>query len=367
MSEIPAAARRRLPLLAIGILSMAYGTWLGLVRLGWNLPLPSPDRLIGHGPLMVCAFLGTLISLERAVALGAPWGYAAPVAVAAGALTLIAGWPLPAGPVLVTLGSSVLVAIYVVVWWRQPSLFIFTMGMGALMWLGGNVRWLTGAAILRVVFWWLAFLVVTIAGERLELNRVLRPTRLVRSTFVLSVALIIAGAVVTVPWPETGVQLLGAGLIALAWWLFRNDVARRTIRQRGLTRFIAVCLMSGFAWLIVGGVIAITSGVTTTGPVYDALLHAVFLGFVMSMVFGHAPIIFPAVIATPLQYRPAFFLHVGMLHLSVVLRVTGDLVDVLGRWRVWGGLLSAIALLLFLINTARAVLSTRAASYRATR
>jgi hypothetical protein len=32
---------------------------------------------IGHGPLMVCGFLGTLISLERAVALDA-WSYAAP-------------------------------------------------------------------------------------------------------------------------------------------------------------------------------------------------------------------------------------------------------------------------------------------------
>jgi hypothetical protein len=39
------------------------------------------------------------------------------------------------------------------------------------------------------------------------------------------------------------------------------------------------------------------------------------------------------------------------------LRVVGDLVDVLGRWRVWGGLLSAIALSLFVLNTVRAVAS----------
>jgi uncharacterized protein DUF1722 len=69
---------RRVPLMAIGMLSMACGAWLGLVRLGWNLPLPFPDQLIAHGPLMVCGFLGTLISLERAIALGSRWGYAAP-------------------------------------------------------------------------------------------------------------------------------------------------------------------------------------------------------------------------------------------------------------------------------------------------
>ncbi len=76
---------RRLPLLAIGLVSMAFGTWLGLVRLGWNLPLPRQDQLIAHGPLMISGCLGTLISVERAVALGTRWGYAAPALSAAGA------------------------------------------------------------------------------------------------------------------------------------------------------------------------------------------------------------------------------------------------------------------------------------------
>ena len=82
-------AARRVPMLFVALLSMACGVSLGLVRLGWNLPLPWQDQLIAHGPLMVCGFLGTLISLERAVALGAPWGYAAPVLVASGALMLM--------------------------------------------------------------------------------------------------------------------------------------------------------------------------------------------------------------------------------------------------------------------------------------
>jgi hypothetical protein len=342
-------------MLAAGMLSMAFGTWLGLVRIGWNLPLPSPDDLIGHGPLMVCGFLGTLISLERAVALGSPWGYAAPAAVAAGTLSLIIGGSPSIAPALITLGSGVLVAIYVAVWLRQPSLFIVTMGIGAMLWLGGNFRWLAGEAILRVVMWWLAFLVLTIAGERLELNRVLRPTPLVRSAFILSVSGIIGGVAATIRWPEMGVRLVGAGLIALAMWLFLNDVARRTVRQSGLTRFIAVCLLAGYGWMMVGGILAIVSGISTTGPVYDALLHSIFLGFVISMVFGHAPIIFPAIVGIPVPFRPAFYLHAGLLHASVLLRIVGDLVDVLGRWRVWGGLLSAIALLLFVLNTVRAI------------
>ena len=120
------------------VLSMACGVWLGLIRLGWNLPLPWPDQLIAHGPLMVCGFLGTLISLERAVALGARWGYAAPMLVASGALALDFGPPAPLAPSLITAGSVVMVAIFVAVWRRQASLFVATMMLGALAWTCGN-------------------------------------------------------------------------------------------------------------------------------------------------------------------------------------------------------------------------------------
>ncbi len=58
----------RMPVLAIGLLSMAYATWVGLVRLGWNLPLPQSDQLVVHGPLMICGFLGTLIFRLKAEA-----------------------------------------------------------------------------------------------------------------------------------------------------------------------------------------------------------------------------------------------------------------------------------------------------------
>lgn len=224
-------AARRAPLLFVGLLSMACGMWLGLVRLGWNLPLPWQDQLIAHGPLMVCGFLGTLISLERAIALGSRWGYAAPVLVAAGALMLDLGAIGSFGPMLITAGSLATVAILVVVSRWQASLFVGTLTIGALAWTGGNVQWLGGAALFRVVFWWLAFLVLTIAGERLELNRVLRPTRAVRSALVLAMVTVLGGVAAHTWWPEPGVRVLGVGLIALTWWLARHDVARRTVRQ----------------------------------------------------------------------------------------------------------------------------------------
>jgi hypothetical protein len=152
---------------------------------------------------------------------------------------------------------------------------------------------------------------------------------------------------------------VGLGLIGLTWWLVRHDVARRTVRQHGITRFMAVCLLGGYGWLGAGGAIAAVTGAASPGPPYDAMLHAVFIGFVISMVFAHAPVIFPAVLGLPMPFRGAFYLHVGVLHLSVMLRVAGDLIDALGRWRVWGGLLNAAALLLFALNTGRSITAGR--------
>jgi hypothetical protein len=348
-------AVNRAPMLFVGVLSMACGTWLGLMRLGWNLPLPWQDELIAHGPLMVCGFLGTLISLEQAVDFGSRWAYAGPVLVAAGALMLDLGPIGSFGPLMVTAGSLVLVAIYVVEWRRHASLFVATMTIGALAWTAGNLQWLEGAPMFRVVFWWLAFPVLTIAGERLELNRVLGSTRATRAAFAVATVTVLGGVVAATWWPEPGVRALGVGLIGLTCWLIRHDVARRTIRQRGVTQFMAVCLLGGYGWLGVGGTIAGVTGVAMPGLPYDAMLHAVFLGFVVSMVFAHAPVIVPTILGLPLQYRPAFYLHVGVLHVSLILRVVGDLVESLGRWRVWGGLLNALALLLFIFNTGRSI------------
>ncbi len=347
----------RAPLMLIAVLSMASGAWLGLVRLGWALPLPWPDQLVSHGPLMVCGFLGTLIALERAVALGSPWGYAAPVLIALGGATLA----VPMGsfaPVLVCAGSLIVVAIFGRLLRAHAAMYLITMASGGAAWAVGNALWMAGWPIFRVVHWWIAFLVLTIAGERLELNRVLRPSAAARASFAAISALTLAGVIIAIAKPPSGVRLLGAGLSALTVWLLRYDVARRAVRQRGVTRYIALGLLTGYAWLLCGGAIAIVSGVATTGLVYDAMLHAIFLGFVMSMVFAHAPVIVPAVLGRPLPYRPRFYVHLGVLHASVAVRILGDLVDTLGRWRYWGGMLNAVALIIFVINVVSSIASS---------
>src|SRR5690606_28633928 len=125
-----------------------------------------------------------------------------------------------------------------------------------------------------------------------------------------------------------GLVVAGVGLIAQTAWLGRHDIARVTIHRAGLPRFAAACMLAGYVWLAIGGVLWILLGAGLGGAlIHDAALHAVFLGFVISMVLGHAPIILPAVLRTPLPYRPSAWVPLALLHASVALRVAADLAD----------------------------------------
>ena len=150
-------------------------------------------------------------------------------------------------------------------------------------------------------------------------------------------------------------------MLALSLWLARQDIARRTIRERGLTRFIAVCLLSGYAWLGAGAMILLADGILNTPGARDAGLHAILLGFVFSMVFGHAPIIFPAVMRMAIPYHWSFYVPLALLQASLATRVAGDLSG-FDDWRRLGGMVNAAALLLFVLGTVAAAVRGKLAA-----
>lgn len=338
----------RVPLLILGFASLIVGVGAGLLRLGWSVPQPAAALAAFHGPLMVSGFFGTVISLERAVALARRWAYLGPLAAGAGGLALILGVAPALAQVLLALGSAVLLAGSVSVFLRQRALFTFTLAAGAASWLTGNLLWLGGLSVYEVVPWWAGFLVLTIAGERLELSRFLPPSPIAQRAFAAVLAGLTFGMALQA-------QLFGAALVALTLWLLRQDIARRTVKEKGLTRFIAVCLLSGYAWLAVAGTIMLGAGLAPGSAAYDAALHALMLGFVFSMVFGHAPIIFPAVLRVAVPYHPLFYAPLALLHLSLLVRLAGDAAS-MPELRGAGGLLNAVALAAFILNTVAAVI-----------
>jgi len=300
---------------------------------------------------MICGFLATLISIERAVALGRGWAYAAPLLTGLGGVAILLGAPPVMARGAMVVGSGVFVAASVAIVIRQPANHTVTMALGAVALGIGNGLWWLNRPVFQVVWWWVTFLLLTIAGERLELSRLVRRPRWAGSAFVAATAVVLLGVVASTWFLHIGSRVTGTGMLALACWLGLNDAARRTVRQRGLTRYVAVCLLSGYVWLAVSAILLIWYGPVTAGTQYDAVLHAFFIGFVFSMIFGHAPIILPAVLRLTVHYRASFYLPLALLHISVLARVAGD-VGGFPKARIWGGALNAIAILLFLATVA---------------
>jgi hypothetical protein len=135
----------------------------------------------------------------------------------------------------------------------------------------------------------------------------------------------------------------------------RYDLAWQSLRQPGLPRFMARCLIVGYVWLAVGGLLWLWfTKYFAAGPVYDAMLHTIFLGFVFSMIFAHGPVILPAITGMAMPFHNLFYLHATILHIGLLVRVGGDLVD--SKWaQKCGGALTALAIVIFLANNIRAV------------
>lgn len=348
----------RLPLLILGMLSLLGGVLGGLARLGVAVPDLAAAQATGHSALMVGAFFGTVISLERAVAIGRGWAYTAPACAGLGGVLLLAGAPGVIVQGLLTLSALVLTLGCIQVMMRQTALFTIMLGVGALCLLAGNALWLAGADIHALTPWWLAFLVLTIAGERLELTRFLPVRPAAPPLFIAAAAVILGGAIVALWNQDTGLRVFAAGLLALALWLLRYDIARHNARQRGLARFIAICLLSGYIWLAFGAVLGLTGGYSVGHPLRDAAIHMIALGFVFAMVFGHAPIIFPAVMRVKIPYHPFFYAPLLALHGSLMLRVGGVLSEHFAL-RQHGAMANAVALAIFILTMLTSVIRNR--------
>lgn len=347
----------RLLILITVVIALLGGMGSGLARLGWQMDSMSRSWLSVHGVLMISGFLGTLICLERAVALSSRYSLSilVPIINALGAFALLVAPNSDLARWLLTVGSVGLLGLFGLMLRLHPSKDMIVMSLGALCWVIGNVLWLVGNPVPEVVHFWVAFLILTIIGERLELSRVRRLTSNSERLFIIAVAIYMSGVLLTIINLDWGIRLLGLGAIFVATWLLRYDIARRTILQNGLPRYIAACLLSGYIWLAFGGLMAIWKGAVYAGFDYALILHAFLLGFVFSMIFGHMPIILPALSNLRLAYTPFFYGHLVLLHITLLIRTFGNLTYNI-TMRQWGGLLNVLTLLLFIVVTIFTVL-----------
>lgn len=345
----------RLVFLVPGGLALLAGLDAALLLLGLPAPVTT-DRLPEvHGMLMVFGFVGTVIVLERAVALRTWWAFASPALLGLGGILMFTTAPLALAKGALVAGIALLCLIYLGIWRRQAMPAVALQVLGAFLALAATVLWQGGVPVAHLVPLMTGFLVLTIVGERVELSRiVVLSDRAIGLVLASAVALAVT-AVGTLLWPAFGYPLFGASVLAMVAWLLRFDVATRLVRARGLPRYIAACLLAGYFWLALAGATWLMAGPVTSGVGYDATVHASFLGFTLSMIMAHAPVILPAVLRKPLPYRPVLYLPVALLHATLVLRIiVGDgrgLLDLV----TWGGALNVAALLVFVVLAAASV------------
>lgn len=333
--------------IALVAVSLLAGVAGGLLRVGVTVPQAAgaawlAPAVLAHAALMICAFLGTVIGIERAVAVKHLCAFAAPAASGLAGLCLLRGQG-DAAALLLVLASIAFTGVNIVVVRRQPATHTALLLVSALAWLAGNLLFAAGQGAAATLPWWFAFLVMTIAAERLEMTRLMR--RQPAAPWLLAgvlAAMLLGAALSALPGPAGGV-LYGASLAALALWLGVFDIARRTVFSRGLSRYMAVCLLAGYGWLAIAGLA--WAGTALGLPLRDAALHALGLGFIFSMIMGHAPVILPAVARVKLEFGLLFYVPLAALHLSLAVRLFAGATDV--AQHALGAIFNAAAIALF--------------------
>lgn len=320
--------------------------------MGWEYPLTVVAGK--HGALMVGSFLGTLISLERAVVIKYRWVMLVPFFSGISLVFFMLGMDVLAFSALAlgSLGQSVMMYYFLT---RYKEMYLGVMLAGSVCWLVGNLMWLVWGMYPLAAPWWIAFLLLIITGERLELTRFLPITRRSKQFLLVALGIFLAGIII--PFHGFGRYLAAVGLIIIGIWLLKYDMATKSVKRDGQHKFSALLLLTGYAWLIISGGMILTGDIY--GFIYDAVLHCFFIGFVFSMIFAHGPVILPGVLGISIKpYHWILYVPAIILEGSLLIRVIADILA-LDEWRRWAGMWNGIAILLFFITMAVLILKKR--------
>ena len=256
---------------------------------------------------------------------------------------------MPGAPWLGVACAAGLVTVNTALVRRRPALFGVLTWAGSGLLLFGNIAWAVGRPIFDVVPNWIAFLVLTIVGERLRWSRAAVVPRWATHVLALLTTAFGLAAFMRMLGVGAASQVLGATALLLAVWQIRFDIARHALAQSGSSQYIALGVLAGMAWLAFAGSLFVLRPLPPAGPLYDAMLHAVLVGYVFSTLFAHAPTMLSAVAAIHVPFTRYLHVPLVLLHASLGARVAGDLSDVLALRRV-GAIGNAVALAVFVIT-----------------
>jgi hypothetical protein len=341
----------RLPFVLLAMLSLIVALLAGLQRIGWNFQFGHVSS--NHGAIMVGGFLGTLISLEKIVPLKKTTLFIIPVL--SGTSVILFFCNLSTLSLLFLAAASVgLSIVFLMYWLRERTLIYALMLAGSICWLVGNVFLIQTGFYPISIPWWIAFVLLIISSERLELMKFMPVTNRQKALFVGLLGVFIIGCAAS--FHGIGRFVAAASLFASGIWLMRYDIAGINLRKTGLPKYVGTALLCGYFSLLLSGVFI--AAVTDKPLGYDILVHSFFIGFVFSMIFAHGPIILPGVLGISAKpYHPMLYLWLMLLHTSWVTRVIADIMlDMLIR--KYSGLISAVAIVGYLVSLATLLIRT---------
>jgi len=319
MVLIPPKAVQLLPLVLLGLVLGISGGW---IRLGSTL-IPIASAGTNHGLLMVGSFLGTLISLERAMVMKKKTWLLIPFLTGTSLVPFLLGYT-DLGLILLMAGSLGLGIIMHLQTLKHPEFHTALLYAGVASWFIGNLLAFQTGLIAAGSTWWIGFLLFTIVGERLELSQFLPFPAW--SKLALKLILILFACGLIVPFHTWGNELMGLASFLIAIWLLVFDMAKVAARKSDQFRYIGIGLRVGYIWLGIQGLILL--GMENHPLFYDLILHTFFLGFTFSMIWAHAPIIFPTIFGireTP--YHPILWVTWTLFQVSLVGRILFSLLE----------------------------------------
>lgn len=325
------------PLVLSGLILGIVGGFVRLGFLDWNISGTAAQ----HGVLMVGGFLGTLITLERAMVMkNRLWLFVAFLSGASIPVLLLPGWST-FGQFLL-LGASIgLVIIMYLQSIRHPQPYQYIMSIGAISWFLGNFTMIYTGFIPAAVPWWMGFLLFTIVGERLELSKFLPTPAFAKKILYALLGLNFIG--MWIPFHGIGNWLMGGTVIFIAFWLLHFDMAKVASKKERQFKYIGIGLRVGYLWLVVNGLVLCFMEMHPL--FYDLYLHTFFLGFTFSMIWAHAPVIFPMIMNIKEKpYHPILWAAWLIFQSTLIGRIGSSLLK-LPDWRVWFGLANGWAIL----------------------
>ncbi len=328
----------------LGLMAMVTGIYCGIIRIGQPLPSSAYLPVGHHGVVMTGSFLGTLICLER-----------------------VAVYPDKRAWLSVIL-MAISLPLFVL---HQPSYGVLCLLAGSVGYgwislnnymehkLRGDLIIATGAAfqlMAYIIFFltysypkafagWLLFLILTIMGERLNLTSFLPRSKKALYEAYFWIVLLLISAIF---YHQGSRIILGISLVGLAVWLLRHDTIRLNLKKEGHDHFLALALLLGYLWLAVSGILSTLD--MADSYLYDAVLHSFFVGFVLSVILAHAPVIFPGLAGVQrMPFHPVMYLWLAGLHASLVIRIYGDLAGDFALRKV-GGIYNGVFFLLYIFT-----------------